>query len=215
MTQTPDSFSRNNPDHRDLEARSSDPAQEIAISLFTTLGLVSAAGMVLGYPFWVQKGLTTAIFGVLLASNLIGRWLAQRGRHELATHIFAALTMLMAVPLMLFSVHVTAPTLMLVTILPVDAAAIYLVEQEFEPLRKVTVNQLHGPGVASGLIVVIRGRFFDKFVTHGERDSNGSGTYSARLLTEAKNGSVRLEVSDADDTTATTLHLPKALLVNR
>jgi len=56
----------------------------------------------------------------------------------------------------------------------------------------------------------IRDRFFDKFVTHGKRDGTGLGTYSARLLTEAQNGSIHCEVSDADDTTAITVRLPKA-----
>ena len=104
------------------EANSGDPAQEIAVSLFSTLAIVAAAGLVFGYPFWVQQGLATGIMGVLLAGNLGGRWLAQRGKHVPAMHVFAALTMLMAVPLMLFSVHMTAPTLMVVTILPVYAA---------------------------------------------------------------------------------------------
>lgn len=55
----------------------------------------------------------------------------------------------------------------------------------------------------------IRERFFDKFVTHGKRDGTGLGTYSARLLTEAQHGSIDLEVSDAEDTTVVTVHLPK------
>lgn len=55
----------------------------------------------------------------------------------------------------------------------------------------------------------IRERFFDKFVTLGKRDGTGLGTYSARLLTEAQHGSIHLEVSDANDTTVLTVHLPK------
>ncbi len=99
-----------------------DPTQEIAISLFTTLGAIAAAGLVLGYPFWIQKGPTSVVLALLLIGNLVGRRLAQRGRHVPAMHGFAALTMLLAIPLMLFSVHLTAPTLMVITILPAYAA---------------------------------------------------------------------------------------------
>jgi len=56
----------------------------------------------------------------------------------------------------------------------------------------------------------IRQRFFEKFVAKGKRDGTGLGTYSARLLTEAQLGSIHLEVSDANDTTTVTVHLPKA-----
>lgn len=56
----------------------------------------------------------------------------------------------------------------------------------------------------------IRERFFDKYVTQGKRDGTGLGTYSARLLTEAQHGSIRCEVSDANDSTVVTVHLPKA-----
>lgn len=55
----------------------------------------------------------------------------------------------------------------------------------------------------------IRDRFFDKFVTYGKRGGSGLGTYSAMLLTEAQNGRLELAVSDADDTTVITVHIPK------
>jgi signal transduction histidine kinase len=55
----------------------------------------------------------------------------------------------------------------------------------------------------------IRERFFDKFVTHGKQGGTGLGTYSARLLAEAQNGSVSLEVSDQDDQTTITVTLPR------
>lgn len=42
----------------------------------------------------------------------------------------------------------------------------------------------------------VRDRLFEKFVTHGKRGGTGLGTYSARLLTEAQNGSIECTVSD-------------------
>ncbi len=57
---------------------------------------------------------------------------------------------------------------------------------------------------------LIRERFFDKFVTHGKQGGTGLGTYSARMLTQAQNGSIQCEVSDADDTTVITVRLPKS-----
>jgi len=45
--------------------------------------------------------------------------------------------------------------------------------------------------------------------TSGKLGGTGLGTYSARLLTEAQNGSIQLAVSDVDNTTVITVHLPK------
>ena len=42
----------------------------------------------------------------------------------------------------------------------------------------------------------IRERFFDKFVTSGKSGGTGLGTYSAKLLTEAQNGTISLNVAD-------------------
>ncbi len=47
----------------------------------------------------------------------------------------------------------------------------------------------------------IRGRFFDKFVTEGKTDGTGFGTYSARLMAETQQGSVRLDCSELGHTT--------------
>lgn len=55
----------------------------------------------------------------------------------------------------------------------------------------------------------IRGRFFDKFATHGKPGGTGLGTYSARLLATAQDGSIELEVSDTDDTTTVVVTLPR------
>lgn len=56
----------------------------------------------------------------------------------------------------------------------------------------------------------IRERFFDKFVTYGKSGGTGLGTYSAKLLTEAQNGHIDLQVSDADNTTQLSVRLPAA-----
>jgi two-component system sensor histidine kinase/response regulator len=58
--------------------------------------------------------------------------------------------------------------------------------------------------------VAIRERFFDKFVTHAKSGGTGLGTYSARLLAEAQNGSVDMAVSDEADTTTLTITLPRS-----
>jgi CheY-like chemotaxis protein len=55
----------------------------------------------------------------------------------------------------------------------------------------------------------IRGRFFGKFVTHGNQGGTGLGAYSAKLLTEAQNGTIALEVSDWDNQTTVTVTLPR------
>lgn len=56
----------------------------------------------------------------------------------------------------------------------------------------------------------IRERFFDKFVTSGKQGGTGLGTYSARMLVEAQNGSIGLEVSDAENWTKVSVSLPRA-----
>ncbi|MBU2099221.1 MAG: response regulator [Gammaproteobacteria bacterium] len=56
----------------------------------------------------------------------------------------------------------------------------------------------------------IRDRFFDKFVTVGKPAGSGLGTYSARLLVEAQNGSIAMETSDETQTTTVKVTLPCA-----
>jgi CheY-like chemotaxis protein len=70
------------------------------------------------------------------------------------------------------------------------------------PLRIVIENR----GVVPA---EIRGRFFEKFVTHGKQDGTGLGTYSAKLLTEAQNGIISLRVSDLENQTTITVILPR------
>lgn len=56
--------------------------------------------------------------------------------------------------------------------------------------------------------MVIRDRFFEKFVTHGKQGGTGLGTYSARLLAQAQHGDITLEVSDESNLTSITVTLP-------
>jgi CheY-like chemotaxis protein len=70
------------------------------------------------------------------------------------------------------------------------------------PLEIVIVNKGAVP-------VEIREHFFDKFITFGKQGGTGLGTYSARLLTEAQNGTLTLNVSDPENTTTLTVTLPR------
>lgn len=62
--------------------------------------------------------------------------------------------------------------------------------------------------------LAIRERFFEKFVTSGKSGGTGLGTYSARLLTEAQNGTVALAVADETQRTTITVVLPRYSEVN-
>jgi two-component system, sensor histidine kinase and response regulator len=57
----------------------------------------------------------------------------------------------------------------------------------------------------------IRKKFFDKFVTYGKPGRAGLGTYSAKLLTEAQNGKIELEISDEHNQTTINVFLPRLL----
>jgi two-component system sensor histidine kinase/response regulator len=85
-----------------------------------------------------------------------------------------------------------------------------MLNPEKRPPVQQNVMQSTAPEGSQAVPKQIRDRFFDKFVTHGKRDGTGLGTYSARLLTEAQNGRIHLQVSDSEDTTIITVHLPKA-----
>jgi signal transduction histidine kinase len=56
--------------------------------------------------------------------------------------------------------------------------------------------------------VAIRDTFFEKFATAGKQGGTGLGTYSAKLLVEAQNGSIAMETSDEKNQTRITLTLP-------
>jgi signal transduction histidine kinase len=57
--------------------------------------------------------------------------------------------------------------------------------------------------------VEIRQRFFDKFVTHGKQSGTGLGTYSAKMLAEAQNGTISLAVDEPENQTTLTVTLPR------
>lgn len=56
----------------------------------------------------------------------------------------------------------------------------------------------------------IRERFFEKFVTAGKQNGSGLGTYSAKLLAEAQNGSIAMDTLDEEGTTTIRVTLPCA-----
>ena len=55
----------------------------------------------------------------------------------------------------------------------------------------------------------LREHFFDKFATSGKAGGSGIGTYSAQLLAQAQNGSIRMVTDDANDCTTLTVTLPR------
>jgi signal transduction histidine kinase len=84
-----------------------------------------------------------------------------------------------------------------------DGSKVSIKLYDQSPLRIVISNKGAVP-------IDMRGRFFDKYATSGKQGGTGLGTYSAKLLTEAQNGSIELAVSDDDNTTAITVVLPRA-----
>ncbi len=57
--------------------------------------------------------------------------------------------------------------------------------------------------------IEIRDRFFEKYATHGKRNGNGLGSYSAQLITHTHGGTIAMESSDCEETTRLTLRLPR------
>ena len=55
----------------------------------------------------------------------------------------------------------------------------------------------------------LRERFFEKFATSGKDDGSGLGTYSARTMARAQNGSVSMQTADEDNSTTLTVILPR------
>ncbi|MBS1196798.1 MAG: hybrid sensor histidine kinase/response regulator [Proteobacteria bacterium] len=70
------------------------------------------------------------------------------------------------------------------------------------PLRILIENKEAVP-------TAIRESFFEKFVTHGKQGGTGLGTYSAKLLVEAQNGNIFLDVSEPKNQTTLTVNLPR------
>ena len=103
-------------------ATAREPESQIAVALFSTLTVVALVALVVGWPFWVQKTATNFILLALAAGTAWARVQSIRGRHVRAMHVYAAVVALMTFPLMALSVHITAPTLVLMAALPAYAA---------------------------------------------------------------------------------------------
>ncbi|MDD2924099.1 hybrid sensor histidine kinase/response regulator [Rhodoferax sp.] len=74
------------------------------------------------------------------------------------------------------------------------------------PLRILIINQ--------GVVPAdMRGRFFEKFATSGKTGGSGIGTYSAKLLAKAQNGTLEMATSDAQNRTTLTVTLPRHTFV--
>jgi signal transduction histidine kinase len=85
-----------------------------------------------------------------------------------------------------------------------DNSRVTVVLSDETPLRIMIQNK----GVVPS---EIRERFFDKFVTYGKHGGTGLGTYSAKMLTEAQNGTISMTVSDKENLTTINVTLPRYL----
>jgi signal transduction histidine kinase len=83
-----------------------------------------------------------------------------------------------------------------------DKSKVTVVLFDESPLRIVIQNKGMVPAE-------IREKFFEKFVTHGKQGGTGLGTYSAKMLTEAQNGTISMSVSQAEKQTTITVSLPR------
>ena len=82
-----------------------------------------------------------------------------------------------------------------------DGSAVTITIYTGVPLRITLDNKGNVP-------TAIRETFFEKFATAGKQGGTGLGTYSAKLLTEAQNGTIAMETSDEKGQTRITLTLP-------
>lgn len=70
-------------------------------------------------------------------------------------------------------------------------------------------SQMHISVENHGVVpMAIRETFFEKFATAGKQGGTGLGTYSAKLLTEAQNGTIAMETSDQTNLTRVSVTLP-------
>lgn len=83
-----------------------------------------------------------------------------------------------------------------------DKSRVTVTMNEETPLKIIIQNKGAVPAE-------IRERFFEKFVTHGKEGGSGLGTYSAKVLTEAQNGTISMDVSDHANQTTITVTLPR------
>ncbi|MFC6570168.1 ATP-binding protein [Pseudomonas brassicacearum] len=82
-----------------------------------------------------------------------------------------------------------------------DKSRVRLTLTSADPIELVMENQ---PAVP----VAFRSRFFEKYASHSKSGGTGLGTYSAKLLAEAQQGSLELEVDDEANLTRLRLQLP-------
>ena len=99
-----------------------DFEKQIALAIFNSQATIAAVGAIIGFPFWRQKFLVTLVLMGFIASALIARWIAIRGRHVLAMHIFAILILITSITFTAFSAHLIAAIVMLLMVLPAYAA---------------------------------------------------------------------------------------------
>ncbi len=99
-----------------------EPTQRVALALFNALTLLALAAVLAGWPFWLRKEAVTAVFLLIAAVTWGARHLALRGRHVLAMRLFTLFVTGMAILMMALSAHLTAPTMMVMTVLPSCAA---------------------------------------------------------------------------------------------
>ena len=98
-----------------------DPTRRVAVALFNTLMVFALVVVVVGWPFWLRREIVTAVFLLVAAASWGARQLALRGRQVRAMHLFAGLVTALAVGFMVLSAHLTAPTMMVMVMLPAYA----------------------------------------------------------------------------------------------
>ena len=81
---------------------------------------------------------------------------------------------------------------------------------EASPTNATIALSLTNPSDTIGMVEIhntgsvpnsIRTTFFDKYVTYGKIHGTGLGTYSAKLMVEAQNGTIQMKTSDEKGTT--------------
>ncbi|MCK6424833.1 MAG: response regulator [Burkholderiaceae bacterium] len=99
-----------------------DPSRQVVLALLNVLTVMALLAVVAGWPFWVRKEAVTVIFLSIAGVTWSARALALRGRHVLAMHLYALFVVAFTLPIMALSAQLTAPTMMMMTVLPAYAA---------------------------------------------------------------------------------------------
>src|SRR5512137_783563 len=100
-----------------------DPATQVASLLFGLLAAACALMLVVAVPFFVRPWWGVSILTVLALSALVGRRMARKGHAVAAMHAFAVIVVLIAIPIMAVSAHLTIPTMVIAMTLPAYATA--------------------------------------------------------------------------------------------